>query len=377
MRLTPPFTEYNFLILLLGLLGLLWSGAPHAQTSEYANLATISATMGINGGRVCLGEATRNDLGCPTYAPSVNTAGLLTANTMMTGGLTVTGATSISTVSATTGDFESIRVRDIQLNGTAISKTVAIIPAPNGFSIISNTNPLGNGLWPTGWAGGLVTWDIMAASGLFAGYVGIGISSSAPQALLHVRGQTGVKTTAIISAESNTYRNDWPTTWGGGLATWDIVGNSTYFSAYSTRSDRRYKRDIHALDTDEMMVGLMKLKPVSYRYKDPSVTQALQYGLIAQDVRAVWPNLVTGEETAQGRLGLNYPGLIAPLITAAQVLKTDYDELRRDLTKSQGTVTQLQLDNTRMHHELSHYKLALENISERLKVLEKSQAFKQ
>lgn len=62
-----------FLFVLLSLAGL--ATAPRAQTSEYATLATISATMGVNGDRLCLGESSRGDIGCPTHAPFVDSAG--------------------------------------------------------------------------------------------------------------------------------------------------------------------------------------------------------------------------------------------------------------------------------------------------------------
>ncbi len=98
-----------------------------------------------------------------------------------------------------------------------------------------------------------------------------------------------------------------------------------------------------------MLEGLMKLRPVSYHYKDPSSTQALQYGLIAQEVREVWPNLITGEETEKGRLGLNYPGLIAPLINAVQVLKTENDSLKAKNGELEGRLERLEALMERKH----------------------------
>ena len=48
------------------------AGPAHAQTwSEYA---MVSATMGVSDGRVCVGEGSRGDIGCPTYAPYVDAA---------------------------------------------------------------------------------------------------------------------------------------------------------------------------------------------------------------------------------------------------------------------------------------------------------------
>ncbi len=86
-------------------------GLAVAQT--WGTVANISDTMGVNTGRVCLGEASRQDIGCPTYAPSVTTGGQFIATSMATGGLTVTGATSLSTISATIGDFTTLRVNGV------------------------------------------------------------------------------------------------------------------------------------------------------------------------------------------------------------------------------------------------------------------------
>jgi hypothetical protein len=54
-------------------------------------------------------------------------------------------------------------------------------------------------------------------------------------------------------------------------------------------SSARYKRDIR--DMGNASDKLMKLRPVSFRYKaDPTGTQ--QYGLIAEEVAKVYPKLV-------------------------------------------------------------------------------------
>jgi hypothetical protein len=94
---------FGMAIALLALPGL-------AVAQTWGTVANISETMGVVGGRVCLGEASRQDIGCPTYAPSVTTSGQFIATSIATGGLTVTGATSISTISATIGDFTALRV---------------------------------------------------------------------------------------------------------------------------------------------------------------------------------------------------------------------------------------------------------------------------
>ncbi len=140
-------------------------------------------------------------------------------------------------------------------------------------------------------------------------------------------GQTSVR----IYAPGGALHEDWPGGWGGGLATFDVAGASTYFSHYVTRSDRRYKKDIQTLDGTDALQSIMRLRPVNYRWKDKKMLKNLQYGLIAQEVRDVLPELVTGRETKTERLGLNYDGLIAPLIASVQELKRSQDRISEAL----------------------------------------------
>ncbi|WP_439926228.1 tail fiber domain-containing protein [Nitrobacter sp. JJSN] len=51
------------------------ASAAHAQ--DWGKLATISTTMGVSPSRLCLGEASRGDIGCPAYAPYVTSGGLV------------------------------------------------------------------------------------------------------------------------------------------------------------------------------------------------------------------------------------------------------------------------------------------------------------
>jgi len=53
-------------------------------------------------------------------------------------------------------------------------------------------------------------------------------------------------------------------------------------------SSRRYKEDIQ--DMGEASSGLMRLRPVTFRYKDGS--KPIDYGLIAEEVADVYPDLV-------------------------------------------------------------------------------------
>lgn len=197
-----------------------------------------------------------------------------------------------------------------------------------------------------------------STAGYATAYTGNGTTNLSQMNLYTSGGKTGIFITdgttptrvRIPSSDGSTIMEDWPASWGGGLATWDIIGSTTYFSSYLTRSDRRYKENIEPIDHSTMIDRLMKLKPVTYDYKDGHGTKGKQFGFIAQDVRDVIPDLVTGEETPDQKLGLNYQGLIAPMIAAIQDLKAENDKLRVELKAS----------NDNFRHELDELKAAME-----------------
>ena len=59
----------------------------------------------------------------------------------------------------------------------------------------------------------------------------------------------------------------------------------------TTSSSRRYKEDIQ--DMADASSGLLRLRPVTVRYKKPYTdgSQPIQYGLIAEEVADVYPDL--------------------------------------------------------------------------------------
>lgn len=68
-------SRHAFVALLAPLMGLL-AMQPHAQ--DWGDIGIISSTLGNNAGRLCAGgpsEKRLGDLGCPSYAPSITTAG--------------------------------------------------------------------------------------------------------------------------------------------------------------------------------------------------------------------------------------------------------------------------------------------------------------
>jgi len=64
-------------------------------------------------------------------------------------------------------------------------------------------------------------------------------------------------------------------------------------------SSRRFKEDINDMDT--VSSGLMRLRPVTFRYQKPFAdgSKPIQYGLIAEEVADVYPDLVAHSADGQ------------------------------------------------------------------------------
>ena len=109
----------------------------------------------------------------------------------------------------------------------------------------------------------------------------------------------------------------------------------------TTSSSWRFKQDIHPLDSQ--LKKLMALRPVSFRYRRSFVHGAnpVQYGLIAEQVAKVYPNLVVRGKDGKPS-AVAYQELPALLLAQAQrqqvrigrqearirALRTDNDQLR-------------------------------------------------
>jgi hypothetical protein len=97
------------------------------------------------------------------------------------------------------------------------------------------------------------------------------------------------------------------------------AGNGQYIAnggSWLAISDERQKEDVKDLDATER---LMQLRPVDYLWKHQAASEEpdrRNLGFIAQEVQQVFPELVS--TSPDGMLGVEYTGLIAPLVKALQ-----------------------------------------------------------
>lgn len=92
------------------------------------------------------------------------------------------------------------------------------------------------------------------------------------------------------------------------------VAGNVQADDYLYNSDLRLKTDVMPLENADK--GLDCLQGVTYRWSDPLTDQAVQIGLIAQDVERCFPELVATD--ANGYKSVSYARLVVPLIENAK-----------------------------------------------------------
>ncbi len=120
-------------------------------------------------------------------------------------------------------------------------------------------------------------------------------------------------------------------------------------------SSVRFKEDVEAMG--EASEGLMKLRPVTFHYKAPydDGTHLLQYGLIAEEVAKVFPDLVQYDEKGK------------PFTVRYHEINT---MLLNELQKQHGKMTEQQAEVGRLESQVSQQKAQIAEQEARLQRLE-------
>jgi hypothetical protein len=106
----------------------------------------------------------------------------------------------------------------------------------------------------------------------------------------------------------------------------------------TTTSSRRFKTDIRDMGSESD--GLMKLRPVVFRYKEEiDPTSLTQYGLIAEEVADVYPALVANGSDGKPE-AIRYQEMNALLLNELQKQRREIAELRSQLTQVQRRLKQ-------------------------------------
>ncbi|MCC6462291.1 MAG: tail fiber domain-containing protein [Saprospiraceae bacterium] len=127
-------------------------------------------------------------------------------------------------------------------------------------------------------------------------------------------------------------------TFGGGFPAGVFATTGLY-----TPSDRRLKKDIQQLP--EVLAKMRQLNAVQYRYTPEKSNANLSIGFLAQDVQALFPELVTENKLTDGNtyLGLNYAGFGVLAVKAVQEQQTQIDQLQQENKNLRERLNRLEL----------------------------------
>jgi hypothetical protein len=300
------------------------------QTTNYERVLqawngnTFSITSQAGGTGIARGISLANTVGSLTLRNAQDVTGLLYAN----GTLTVAGATlnaTAGTLSAASGSQSVTAINPtISQSGTAGYRALFISPyeqatgSGNKYLIDAGTNTALNG------SGTHTSKFIVDDAG------NVGIKNTTLTYSLNVG-------SASVSGIVARFQNS--------TGTCDINPTGT---ALSCSSDMTLKKNIDLLsdgsswsfngnitaDNQSVLAKLLALTPVNYNWNSESDGDAKHTGFIAQDVRQVFPDLVS-EDSATHLLSLNYMGLIPYTVEAIKEMNlniTDIANLNRDNT---------------------------------------------
>ena len=97
-------------------------------------------------------------------------------------------------------------------------------------------------------------------------------------------------------------------------------------SLYNT-SDERLKQNIKEI-TQDKMDDLFTLNPIIFNYKNDK-TNKIHYGVLAQDVEKVFPELV--EDNMSGYKTVNYQELLPLMLAKIKNMQDQIDELKQNI----------------------------------------------
>lgn len=214
-------------------------------------------------------------------------------------------------VNITTGDTPGVRLEQ-NANGGFTAQTWDMAGNEANFFIRDVT---GGSRLPFRIRPGAPTSSIDIAA---SGNVGIGIAS--PTVKLHVMGD--------------------------GFFSGSIYATNAILPGASSPSDRNLKKNIQNLTGVTSIIKQLYPKTFLYdteKYPDAGLPKKMQFGLIAQELEDVLPNLVENNTHPTGLAfkSVNYTGLIPILIKAMQEQQTEIESLKRKLGEYESLNTRL------------------------------------
>ena len=164
-----------------------------------------------------------------------------------------------------------------------------------------------------------------------------------------------------VAGESNTTRiRNVYTTVANGRAVYVNADNKIG----TLSSSRRFKHDIQPMDRSSET--LFALKPVTFRYKkDADPSQALSFGLIAEDVAKVSPELITRDEEGKPQT-VRYEAVNAMLLNEFLKEHRKFEIQTRKVNDQEATIAQQQKEIQTLMVSVREQSAQIQKVSARL-----------
>ncbi len=141
-----------------------------------------------------------------------------------------------------------------------------------------------------------------------------------------------------------------------------VLINTTTGQLGVTSSSRRFKEDIQ--DMGDASSGLMRLRPVTFRYKKvfEDGSKPIQYGLIAEEVAEVYPDLVA--HSADGQIEtVKYQVLDSMLLNEVQKQQKEIGSQRDRIAQLENQIFDQRQQNQSLQDRLARLEAAMEKMT--------------
>jgi len=106
-------------------------------------------------------------------------------------------------------------------------------------------------------------------------------------------------------------------------------GNLTVTGTVTSSSDARLKENIEPLDESETHIKILQLQPKSYQRINRGKDDRIDIGLIAQEVKPIFPELVFEDD--EGMMALCYDKVSILMLQSIKQLQKQIDELKNEI----------------------------------------------
>jgi len=128
-------------------------------------------------------------------------------------------------------------------------------------------------------------------------------------------------------------------------------------------SSRRFKKEIQPMD--KASEAVLALKPVKFNYKN-DITDKPQFGLIAEDVAAVNPDLVVRDKNGE-IYTVRYDAVNTMLLSEFLKEHRKVEQQTREMQQQQATIAELTSDGAKEDVTISEFQKQMESVVARLK----------